>query len=296
MSSFAQAHWHGVATAVGIVVAAWLLARVSNRIAAFTVARYERRQEQSDPTQSAVLSLKRHETAISVVRTTIRFAVFSIAAVALIGLVTGAGHTVTFAWASIAALLVGFALQRFLTDILSGIIMISEGWLVVGDSVVIEPAKLEGVVEEVSLRAVRLRALNGEILRVHNSQITALRQRPRGVLEVRIELFVHDADAGRQLIADIARIVPAGATDFVRLPAVDSVARLDDDLHHLVVRASVVAGRGWLAHELLPDLLRERAPEGLIVHGPVVVEVDETAARRVARSMGRTYADGRPPS
>jgi hypothetical protein len=294
VSSYRGVDWHGVATTVAVVVAAWLLARLSNRLAAFTVARYERRQEETSPSQSAVLSLKRHETAVSVVRTTIRFAALSIAVIAVLGLVTGAGHTVTFAWASIAAVLVGFALQRFLTDILSGIFMISEGWLVVGESVVIEPAKLEGVVEEVSLRAVRLRALNGEVLRVHNSEITALRQRPRGVLEVRIELFVRDADAGRQLIEDIARIVPAGATDFVRLPAVDSVARLDDDLHHIVVRASVVAGRGWLAHELLPDLLRERAPDGLIVHGPVVVEIDEVAARRVARSMGRAYADRGP--
>ena len=47
-------------------------------------------------------------------------------------------------------------------------------------------------------------------------------------------------------------------------------------------------GRDWLADDFLPQLLRERAPDGLIVHGPVVMFVDESATRRYARSQRGT--------
>ena len=43
-------------------------------------------------------------------------------------------------------------------------------------------------------------------------------------------------------------------------------------------------GREWLAQGFLANVLRERAAEGLIVHGPVVIEVDELASRRYARA------------
>jgi hypothetical protein len=45
------------------------------------------------------------------------------------------------------------------------------------------------------------------------------------------------------------------------------------------LRASVVAGREWLVHGFLSDLLKEQADESLIMHGPVVLTVDEQAAR-----------------
>ena len=47
-------------------------------------------------------------------------------------------------------------------------------------------------------------------------------------------------------------------------------------------------GREWLVEDFLPDLMKERAAEGLIVHGPVVMFVDEHASSRFARSMPGT--------
>jgi hypothetical protein len=279
--------WVNLAVVAGAFAAALLVARLSDRLAGFIVARYERRQSLSDTaaSDSLIISLKRRETAVSIVRTTVRYIALSVAVIVAIGAASGASGTATVAWASIGAVVIGFALQRLLTDILSGLVMIFEGWFAVGDTVEIEPWKLYGVIEDISLRAVRLRAIDGATLRVHNSQILALRLRPRGLIEVRIEVFVRDADAGRRLISEAARLMPAGPTDFVRLPAVEDVRGLDDQLHHVRARAAVVAGREWLAYDFLPDLIKERAPEGLIVHGPVVLAVDDVAARRFARSL-----------
>ena len=55
-----------------------------------------------------------------------------------------------------------------------------------------------------------------------------------------------------------------------------------------------MAGREWLVDGFLSDLLKERADEGLIVHGPVMLTVDEQAARSYARASSATRWAGRP--
>jgi hypothetical protein len=49
-----------------------------------------------------------------------------------------------------------------------------------------------------------------------------------------------------------------------------------------------VPGREWLLESFFSDLLKEEADDGLIVHGPVVVSVDEQAARSFARASAVT--------
>ena len=182
-------------------------------------------------------------------------------------------------------LLVGFAGQRFLTDLIAGFLMAFEGWFAVGDTVTIEPNNLSGVVEEVSLRATTLRAVTGETIRINNSAIAAATVISRGVRNVEIELFVTDEAAGRTLVEEVSRIMPAGPTRFVVRPWVDEVEVLDENLVRVMARAAVAPGREWLVKDFLSDIVRERAPEGLVEHGPVVIYVDDSASRRFARSQ-----------
>jgi hypothetical protein len=132
--------------------------------------------------------------------------------------------------------------------------MLFEGWYAVGDLIIIEPFKVEGVVEEVSLRATTIRSVNGESIRVHNSQVLAVRRLPR---------------------------------------LVDS-ERLDENLVRLRARCATAAGREWLAQDFLPDVLKERAGDGLIVHGPVVTEIDVSSepSKYFARFYGSRAGAG----
>jgi small conductance mechanosensitive channel len=198
----------------------------------------------------------------------------------------GTGGTGALAGASLVVVLVGFALQRFLIDILSGFFMQFEGWYEIGDSILVEPWDITGVVEEISLRMTRLRALNGELQYVHNSQVFAVRVLPRGLREVSIELFVRDGEAGRRLFEESAEVMPVGPTEFVRPPWVERIDHLDGQLCHLRGRASLAPEREWLASGFFASVLRERAEDGLIVHGPVILEYDELARRRFARATG----------
>jgi hypothetical protein len=54
------------------------------------------------------------------------------------------------------------------------------------------------------------------------------------------------------------------------------------------VHTTVTPGREWLAESFFTDLLRQRASDGLIVHGPVALAVDERATRSFARASATT--------
>ena len=277
--------WRRAAFVAIAFVLAWIASRLSQRLAERIVRRYEARNvDPEGASTDVIISLKRHETIVSLVQTSVRYVAYVLATLFGVTQLAGVRGNGAIAGASLIVLLLGFALQRFLIDILSGIFMQFEGWFAIGDSVVIEPSGLAGIVEETSLRSTKLRSLAGDVIYVNNSQVQSVRVLPRGVRQVSIELVVRDESEGRRLFDDAARVMPVGPTQFVRVPWIESVERLDEELVLLHARAAVAPGREWLAQGFLTNVLRERAAEGLIVHGPVVIEIDDLASRRYARA------------
>ncbi len=67
-------------------------------------------------------------------------------------------------------------------------------------------------------------------------------------------------------------------------PQIHAVDDLAPGLVRLRVRTAVAPGREWLVNGFYTDLLKERAEKHLIVHGPVVLTVDEGASRSFARA------------
>ena len=268
-----------------VFFAAWLVGRAAGRIASFFVLRAERKHPASIEDTGVISSLKQRETALSLARTSVRAVTFVLAILLALSVLVGADRVETFVGASFVVILVAFAAQRFLADVIAGVLMFHERWFRIGDTVLIEPWKVEGVVEDLTLRTVTVRSATGEVMRVSNSEVKAVRVLPRGYREAEIELFVTDAEAGRELVEHVARIVPAGPTHYIRRPAIIEVDELEESLYRIRALAAVPAGRDWLAMDLLPELLRERADDGLIVHGPVVMWSDEQAEHRFARAV-----------
>jgi moderate conductance mechanosensitive channel len=282
---FIHEPWRIVAFSVLAFVAAWIVSQVSKQVAEWIVDRYDsRHQDPEAATTGVIVGLKRRETIISIVQTSVRYVAYGIATVFVIVQLAGLGSKGALAGASLVVVLIGFALQRFLIDILTGFFMQFEGWFSIGDSITIEPWGLAGIVEEISLRSTKLRSLNGELVFVHNSQVGAVRRLPRGLREVTIELFVRDEQKGRLLFDQSAKLMPVGPTEFIRPPWIESVEPLDGDLILIRGRATVAPGREWLAQGFLADVIKERAEPELIVHGPVVLDYDELAQQRYARS------------
>jgi len=108
----------------------------------------------------------------------------------------------------------------------------------------------------------------------------------RGYREVEIEFFTSELEAGRALIEQTARVVPVGPTRFLRRPGVTETEELDDDLFRITARCAVAVGREWLADDLLPSLIKERAASGLLLIGPIITFVDDQALQSFTRAMG----------
>ncbi len=264
---------------IGLFAAAGFLARVARLLARWIESRAE-----TVSLDSPLIALARREAAVSLTYSSVAILGYVLALVLSVVTITGAKGVSALAGASFVAVVVGFAAQRFLIDLIAGFVMFVEGWYTVGSTIVIEPWHLEGVVEEISLRATTLRDVGGQVLRVHNSQVLAVRVLPDGGHRFEIELFAHDGDAGARLLEDVARVLPEGPTAFTRSLTVRDVRELNGDLYRVTADATVAAGRTWLANELLPSLIKERTEDDLIVHGPVIIPSDEQATTRFARA------------
>src|SRR5437773_1619249 len=282
--------------AVGcLLAAAWLISRVAAYVARNVLVWHDRRNEAAAATAYLrIANVKRRETTVAVIRAAIAYAAFAIAIVlSAAQLMGGLTKLSTIAGASFLLILAGFAIQRLLMDVIAGTMMFVERWYAVGDTIAIPTLELQGVVEDVSLRRTKLRTLDGETIHVSNSQIPAVRVLPEGLKELAIELFVSDRERGENLVRQVQRILPEGPTTFARRPWVAEVNELDERLVRIRLRASVAAGREWLVEGFRIDLLKERAGEGLIVHGPVVLRLTSrprgaspAPARRRAGRLG----------
>ena len=273
-------------TIILLFSAAWAVSRLSALIARRALAWHDRRHHApTGDLRAKIIELKRRETTVAVIRTGIAYVAFAAALVLTAAQLTGGfDRLTTLAGASFVLILVGFSAQRFLVDLIAGFSMFTEKWYSVGDTIAIPTMELQGIVEDVSLRRTKLRSLDGEIVNIHNSQIPAVRVLPSGVKEFDVELVASSREAAELLVEDVARLLPEGPTTFIQRPALHQVDELAPGLVRLRMRAAVAPGREWLVNGFYTDLLKERAEKHLIVHGPVVLTVDEGAMRSFARA------------
>jgi small-conductance mechanosensitive channel len=277
-------------TIILLFAAAWAVSRLSAIVARRVMAWSDQRHRTPSGDLSAkIVELKRRETSVAVIRTGIAYIAFATALVLTAAQLTGGFDRLTaVAGASFILILVGFSAQRMLMDIIAGFNMFVEHWYSVGDTIAIPMLEVQGIVEDLSLRRTKLRSLDGEVINIHNSQIAAVRVLPGGVKEFDVELVASNREAAELLVEHVGAILPEGPTTFIRRPVIHQVDDLAPGLVRLRMRTAVAPGREWLVHGFYTDLLKERADKHLIVHGPVVLTVDDKVERSFARASAAT--------
>jgi len=277
-------------TIILLFAAAWAVSRLSAIVARKVMAWSDQRHRTpSGDLSTKIVELKRRETSVAVIRTGIAYIAFATALVLTAAQLTGGfGRLTAVAGASFILILVGFSAQRMLMDIIAGFNMFVEHWYSVGDTIAIPMLEVQGIVEDLSLRRTKLRSLDGEVINIHNSQIAAVRVLPGGVKEFDVELVASSREAAEVLVQHVGAILPEGPTTFIRRPVIHQVDDLAPGLVRLRMRAAVAPGREWLVHGFYTDLLKERADKHLIVHGPVVLTVDDKVERSFARASAAT--------
>jgi small-conductance mechanosensitive channel len=108
-----------------------------------------RLQERHPEEERELAKIRRRETALVLVATAIPY-VTGIVVVVVIADFFLPLSTAALGGTAFATIIVGFAAQRFLMDIVAGTLIVFERWYGVGDFVMLEPAKASGIVEQFS--------------------------------------------------------------------------------------------------------------------------------------------------
>ena len=173
-----------------------LLARVADQTAA-----------RSGSTRAAA----RVATMSGVVANVWRFFVFVVAGAIVLGML-GINLTPLLASATIIGATLGFGAQQIVRDYFSGLLMTVEDQYNVGDTVTV--GGVTGVVEDVTMRLTRLRAVDGTIYIVPNGDIRMVGNLSRGWARAVVDVplpgaSASDLDRVRAILGEAARRVAA---------------------------------------------------------------------------------------
>jgi moderate conductance mechanosensitive channel len=263
--------WGAAAIAVAVVLSR-LLHHVVDRLA-------QRRAEE----ERQLLRLRRRETLVVLLATAIPY---STAFVVLLVLVSAfLSPAATVGGTALFGLIVGFAAQRFLMDVVAGALIAFERWYAVNEFVTLEPAKASGLVEEFGLRTTVIRAFNGDRTYVPNSQIVAAVRSLRGFRRYSIELLVSDVEEARRAIEAAGRRAPLGEARFLRPPRVVEERALGENAWLVRGKADVAPTLEWLAEDLLVARLKAQIPPDVLLADPIVYTIDEATIRRYERRV-----------
>jgi small-conductance mechanosensitive channel len=108
------------------------------------------------------------------------------------------------AGAGIVGIAIGFGSQKLVQDLITGLFLLLENTVQVGDSVSV--SGLSGVVENVSIRTIRLRAGDGSVHIVPFSAVTTITNASRGAGNASVSVNVaykEDTDRAGQILKDI---------------------------------------------------------------------------------------------
>ena len=230
-----------------------------------------------------LVRLRRQETAAAFLLAGVRYTIAAAAVFALIGIFADSPRT-ALGGASLVVILVAFAIQRVLADIVAGTFALIEDQYAVGDFIAVEPSGLAGVVEEFGLRTTVLRGLNGDRYIVPNSQITAVRRSERGYRRYNVELLTRAPDRVEEAVRTIGAYAPGGEARFLRPPEVVERHELEDGLWRLRVQATVAPTLEWLVESFVVESLAKLVGDALVSE-PIAYTLDTAALRRYQRRV-----------
>jgi small-conductance mechanosensitive channel len=257
-----------------------LLAIALGRVLKWIAGRLEQRRAEEE---RELARLRRRETTIVLLANAIPYATAIVVLIIFASFVLPLAATLS--GSAFLAVVVGFAAQRFLMDVVAGGLIAFERWYGVGDFLIVEPSKAAGIVEEFGFRTTVIRSLNGDLAYVPNSQIIAAIRSPKGYRRYSIEILTNDREAARRALEAVGRRAPHGEARFLRAPRVVDERELGEGVWLVRGRADVAPTMEWLAEDLLVRRLTSQLPPETVLAEPIVYTIDEQALVRYERRV-----------
>jgi small conductance mechanosensitive channel len=203
------AAWSAMAHAslrIGIILTiAWIMLALSRNL--IPKLRRQLQRHTDDPEQH-----KRLETLGRVFRYTIAVIISLITGMLVLSEI-GISIAPILASAGVIGIAVGFGAQSLIKDYFNGFFLLMENQIHQGDVVTV--AGLGGLVEEVTLRYIRLRDYEGTVHFIPNGAVTTVSNRSRGFAYALVDIGVayrEDVEQVFQVIRDVAAEMRADAT------------------------------------------------------------------------------------
>lgn len=211
---------------------------------------------------------RQRQTAASLLSTVLRYVVLVSAVIAIVIILAGGGGIGALGGTAVVAIVIGFASQRLLADVIAGFFILFEDQYGVGDVVELAPSGHTGVVEEVGIRTTIVREANGARCFVPNSQISAVRRLPSARSVISVTLITRDPDAAESALQRLGDLAGAEA-GVASAPETVSRRELGDGLVAVHARVGVAAALEASARDLVGAVLRARLGDALAAD-PVV--------------------------
>jgi small conductance mechanosensitive channel len=211
---------------------------------------------------------RQRQTAATLLSTILRYVVLVSAVIAIIIILAGGGGMGALGGTALVAIVIGFASQRLLADVIAGFFILFEDQYGVGDLVELAPSGHTGVVEEVGIRTTIVREPNGGRCFVPNGQITAVRRLPSARSVVSVTLITRDPDTVEAALRRLGDLAGAEA-GVAAAPQTMSRRELGDGLVAVHARVGVAAALEDSARNLIAAVLRARLGD-ILAADPVV--------------------------
>lgn len=270
-----------LATIVVVLFAAALLSE-------FVISFVERQLEKSDHKSEATKA--RAQTLLPLFRTTI-IVVIAVVAIMIILSELGLDIAPLIAGAGVVGLAIGFGAQTLVKDVITGIFILMEDQIAVGD--VVQIGSHAGLVEGISIRTIRLRDLGGKVHTIPFSVVDTVLNMTKdysyAVFEVGIA-YREDVDAVIPVLEDIAAEMQADeafAGNILEPLEVLGLDRFDDSAVVIKARMKTKPLQQWSVGREFNRRMKRRFDElGIEIPFPHRT-VYQGEADRVFKGLGR---------
>ncbi len=238
-----------------IVVVATICIWVVRRVEHHTVTRVLRNGE--------TVEARQRGTAVSALAAGVTYIVVLAAIISVVAAIFGASSVAAISGSAFVIIVLGFAVQRLLADVVAGFFILFEGQYAVGDLVELDSTIPMGIVEQATLRVTTLRALNGDVISVPNAAVKGARRFTHGMRDMEIGVLTTDVALVAVAVADAADLVGPGGARFGSAPLITRTDDMGADLNWVRIRVDVPPGFEWMASRLLVDVIKARCGDAL---------------------------------
>lgn len=160
----------------------------------------------------------------------------------------------------VVGLAVSLAAQNTIRDFISGFIILFEDQYNIGDW--IETENFSGTVEVFSLRATRLRDLNGNLIIIPNSTIQTVRNYSKGWSTALVKVgitYESDYQKARSIMLDLADEMKKHESSLITgEPDFQGITNFGDNAIEMRILIKTVPGRQWMVEREYREKLKER--------------------------------------